>query len=136
MRKITNKPLTRKQEAFVKHIVNNPKDSATTAAMQTYGNDKDISRNTARSIATENMAKPAIRTELAKYNNMIENTLINTIEEWGSHERPRQREIAIDSAKYVHDKIHGKATQRSEVQATVVSLNLDLSGNNPDKQDE
>lgn len=52
------KTLTRKEKAFADHIINNPKDSNTEAAAQTY----DAStRDVARQIASENLAKPHIR---------------------------------------------------------------------------
>lgn len=117
-------PLTRKQAAFVKHLIDNPKDSATEAAAQTY--NVRSKRHTAETIASENLRKPEIVSELAKHNNMIESALINTVAEWKEHEKPRQREIAMDNAKYIHDKIHGKATQKTENVTTTVNLSLSL----------
>lgn len=116
--------LTRKQAAFVKHLLDNPKDSATEAAEQSY-NLKN--RQTAGQVAHENLRKPEIISELAKHNTMIESALINTVAEWKEHEKPRQREIAMDSAKYIHDKIHGKATQKVEQTVNTVNLTLSLS---------
>jgi phage terminase small subunit len=116
--------LTPKQQAFVKHIVNNPKDSATEAAAQTY-NVSD--RNTAKSIATENLAKPAIKTELMKYNDTIENMLFNTIRDYQDSSKVQERALAVDTGKWIHDKIHGKATQRVEQHTTGVILTIDLT---------
>lgn len=122
---ITNKPLTRKQSAFVKHLIEHPKDSGTEAVMQTY----DVkSRQTAESIAYENLRKPQIVTELAKYNNLVENTLINTINDYSTSDKLGQRTLAVDTAKYIHDKIHGKATQKIEQQSTKLVINIDLTG--------
>lgn len=124
------RPLTRKQQAFIKHLVDNPKSSATEAAAQSY---EIVNRNTAKSIATENLTKPAIRSELAKYNGMLESALIKTVDDWKDHEKPRQREIAMDVAKYVHDKVHGKATQRVEQHTETVSISINLNKkNSPD----
>lgn len=123
-RQITNKPLTRKQQAFVKHLIEHPKESATEAAVQVY----DVTdRLTAKSIATENLSKPAIQTELAKYNNLVENTLINTIQEYGNSDKLGYRTLAVETSKYIHDKIHGKATQRTEVTTQGIQLNIDLT---------
>ena len=119
-----NKPLTRKQQAFVKHLIEHPKESATKAVQATYS---DTTYRTARQIATENLAKPSIISELSKYNNLVENTLINTIDQWGDHDKPRQREIAQQAAMYVHDKIHGKAKQSVDVHSTSVTFNIDLT---------
>ena len=118
------RPITRKQQAFVKHMVDNPKDSATQAAAIAYNVSN---RHTAQTIAAENLAKPVIRTELAKYSGMLESALINTVDEWKDHEKPRQREIAMNVAMYAHDKIHGKATQRVETQSTAVQININLT---------
>lgn len=123
-RQITNRPLTRKQQAFVKHLIEHPKDSATEAVVQTY----DVSdRLTAKSIATENLSKPAIKTELAKYNNLVENTLINTINDYSNSDKLGYRTLAVDTAKYIHDKIHGKAKQITEVETRGITLNIDLT---------
>lgn len=117
--------LTRKQQHFVDLLLSDKKISATESAMQAYNASN---RNTAKSIAQENLTKPAIQSYLAKHSNTVEQVLLNTMTEWQDHEKPRQREIAIDVAKYVHDKIHGKAKQITEVQSSGVTLNIDLTG--------
>lgn len=123
---IIRKPreLTTKQRAFIKELVDNPKKSATQAALKAYDTD---SPQVAQAIASENLSKPMIRSELAKYNGMLESALINTVDEWKDHERPRQREIAMDVAKYVHDKIHGKATQKVETRSESLEIHIDLT---------
>jgi hypothetical protein len=124
-RTITNKPLTRKQQAFVRHLIENPKSSATEAVVQSY----DVTdRLTAKSIATENLSKPAIISELAKYNNLVENTLINTIQDYSNSDKLGERSLAVETSKYIHDKIHGKATQRIEQRSEKLIINLDLTG--------
>lgn len=123
-RPITNKPLTRKQQAFVKHLIEHPKQSATKAVLATYDVNNAL---TAKSIATENLSKPAIVSELAKYNNLIENTLINTINDYSNSSKLGERTLAVETSKYIHDKIHGKATQRTEVTTQGITLNIDLT---------
>jgi hypothetical protein len=118
-----NRPLTRKQAAFINYLVEHPKESATEAAMQTYNVEK---RRTAEAIANENLRKPSIVSELSKYNNLVENTLINTINDWGQENNTRKREIAVDTAKYIHDKIHGKAKQSVDISSTSVNVNINL----------
>ena len=125
---ITNKPLTRKQSAFVKHLIEHPKDSATQAVIKTYGSKNPPNTTTASAIAYENLRKPQIVTELAKYNNLVENTLINTINDYSTSDKLGQRTLAVDTAKYIHDKIHGKATQKIEQQSTKLVINIDLTG--------
>ena len=116
------RPLTKKEKAFADHLINNPKESGTEAAMQTYN---ARNRKTASVIATENLAKPSVKTYLAKHNDRVEQVLFNTVDQWGEHEKPRQREIAMDTAKYIHDKIHGKATQKVETTGVHISMQID-----------
>lgn len=123
--KISNRPLTRKQKLFVQHLIENPKASGTEAAMTAYSTED---KPTAGAIAYENLKKPQIVSELAKYNNLVENTLINTVSEWGADKSTTKRGIAIDTAKFIHDKINGKAVQQMSVTSTSVNLSIDLSG--------
>lgn len=125
----TIKPLTRKQAAFVKHIVDNPKQSATTAVVNTYGDEgKNLNRNTARSIATENLSKPAIQAELMKHSELFESAIVETVRDWKNEDNSRKREIATNLATWGHDKIYGRAKQQIEMKSTRVMINLDLTG--------
>lgn len=115
--------LTRKQQAFVNELKNNPKQSATRAVLKTYGKpDKELTYNTAHSIAVENLQKPAIVSHLDAYKDIVENTLTNTIIEYQNSDNIKQRTLAVDTSKYVHDKLFGKATQRTET----TSLNVNI----------
>ena len=105
-----HKPLTRKQEAFVKEIVSKPKQSATQAVMNTYN---VANAKTASVIATENLAKPSIISRLGDANNMIEQVLMDTVGEYGNSDKIQERSLAVDTSKWIHDKIHGKAVQKS-----------------------
>lgn len=124
MPKQVTRPLTYKQRAFIKHIIDNPKDSATEAAAQTYNLS---SRDVARTVAAENLAKPNIVSALAAHNEIVENTLINTVNDYSKSDKLGQRSLAVDTAKYIHDKIHGRATQRVEQHSTGVTLTIDLT---------
>ncbi len=121
----TNKPLTRKQTAFVKHLIEHPKDSGTEAVMQTY----DVkSRQTAESIAYENLRKPEIVTELAKYNSNIEQIIVDKTFKLSSSEKLEEVKEGLLNARWMHDKINGKATQKIEQQSTKLVINIDLTG--------
>ena len=120
--------LTRKQKPFVRELVENPKQSATAAALKTYGKpDKPIKYTTANAIAVENLQKPLIQSELAKYTRQVEDTIYQAVVDWGDSDVPRKREIALDSAKFIHDKVHGKATQRVETKSEQVNININMS---------
>lgn len=126
----TYKPrkLTTKQKLFIKEKLDNPKQSDTQAAIKAYSTpDKQISPASAQVIAFENLRKPAITSKLEDANELVESALIGTVKDWGDHDKPRQREIALDSAKYIHDKVHGRATQSIETKSTQVVVNIDLT---------
>lgn len=63
---------------------------------------------------------------LLEYKNLAEQTLVDAMSDWGRSDKPREREIAIDAAKFVHDKIEGKATQKVETKSQVVSFSINL----------
>jgi phage terminase small subunit len=128
-----NKPLTRKQHAFVQELINNPKQSATQAALKTYGTtDKPTTYNTAMQIAHDNLSKPNIVTELSKYNNMVENSIITTINRYKDSDKLTEVQEAMTNARWVHDKIHGKATQQIQSTTKVLNISIDLSANSDD----
>jgi len=121
--------LTRKQKAFADKLINNKKMSATEAAFQTYGKPhKPVTRRTAEVIAHENLRKPEIVSYLSEKNDLVEEVLINTLTDWGREQNTRKREIAVDVGKYIHDKIHGKATQQIETTNKSVTISIDLTG--------
>jgi len=123
-----DRPLTPKQKAFVQELIDKPKQSATQAVLKTYGKpNKPPTYLSARNIASENLTKPNIITKLAQYNDIVESTLLQTVQDWGQHDKPRQREIAQNAAMYIHDKIHGKATQKVETRSEQVTISIDLT---------
>lgn len=124
--------LTRKQAVFVRELIDNPKQSNTKAAMVAYNTNQKI----ARTIAAENMAKPSIRSHLENAVELVEDTLITTVRDWGRSDNTRRREISQNAAMWIHDKVHGKATQRIESQSTSINLTIDLSGDDGVTVDE
>jgi hypothetical protein len=133
------RPLTRKQSAFVQHLIKNPKDSATEAVAQTY--NIRSGRHTAEVIAHENLRKPEIMAELAKYSGSAEMAVIQAMSaekknylfnpETKSYElmdTVADHAIRLRAADSLLDRVHGKATQHVETQSKVVTLNVDLTG--------
>lgn len=136
------RPLTRKQAAFVKHLIDNPKDSATKAALATYGTQAEPpTYGTAMQIAHDNLSKPNIQLELAKYSSKAELVLVEAMgaekkiykfnpdtksnEYLGSE---ADHAIRLRAADSVLDRVHGKATQRTEIETKAVVLSIDLTG--------
>ena len=108
--------LTRKQKAFADTLLNNPKMSATKAALATYGTDKDY---VAKNIASENLTKPNIQLYLDEHINKAKNRIVTLIDS-------EKEEIALRASDSVLDRSLGKATQRTENTTEVVQLNLTL----------
>lgn len=125
------RPLTRKQKAFVQHLVNNPKDSATKAVQATYNVDNP---RTASVVASENLAKPNVMLELSKHSATAELVLLevmNTSKEFsqqGNTAGASYATSAITAANSILDRLHGKATIKTETKVTAVTLNIDLTG--------
>lgn len=124
------KPLTKKQKSFAIGIIENPKLSATEIAARVYNVNN---RNTARSIAAENLSKPAILAELAKYSVNSELTLLRVMDystEYGAEggkEGASYASVAMQTANSILDRLHGKATTKIEQTTTAVTLNIDLT---------
>lgn len=124
--------LTKKQKVFVEEYIK-PKVSGKEAAKKAYGKpDKPLSERTAEQIAYENLRKPSIKSYLSNYNDIVEESLINVVKDWGREENTRKREIALNNAQYIHDKVHGKATQQIETKQSVVSISIDLTEDSTD----
>lgn len=122
--------LTMKQKRFVQEIINNPKQSATEAASKTY---QVSSRQTAGQIAHENMKKPEVVAELAKYSNTAESVIVevmNRSQQMMNTDTARAVDWATNArqtADSLLDRVHGKATQQVQVQSQHVVLTLDLT---------
>jgi phage terminase small subunit len=106
--------LTRKQKAFADHLLDNPKHSATEAAQQSY---LVSDRNTAKSIAAENLTKPAIQLYMNQHIDKAKETVVNLLDS-------EKDEIKLRASQDILDRSHGKATQRTEVKQQSVNINL------------
>lgn len=136
-----NRPLTRKQQAFVKHLVNNPKDSATEAAAQSY-NVK--TRRSAEQIAYENLRKPEIMVVLGKHDINAQKVLAEALQANRKRAEITDRDdkgrpiyayydepdhvTRVKAADSILDRLHGKATQRTEVKSQAIQVTIDLTG--------
>lgn len=122
--------LTRKQNAFVHHLITHPKESATDAVAATYDT---TGRRSDRAIASGLLNKPSVKMELAKYAGEAEGTvyrLMKTSEQFaneGGRDGASYGTVALSAAKDILDRVHGKATQRTENLNVAVELNVNLS---------
>lgn len=129
----TPKRLTRKQKAFVDEYIANPKKSATEAAAKVY----DVAnRNSAAVLAHENLRKPNIIMALGAHAELFEGAIVGVVSDWKDSPAPRKREIALDAAKFGHDKIFGKSTVKIEQQTSVVQIAINLTGDGEQPPDD
>lgn len=124
------RPLTRKQQAFVKHLIENPKDSATQAVKNTYNVS---TQRSAEVIASENLSKPEIQIALYESSELAQETVIDVMNysrklgKSGTKEGASYASVALSGARDILDRVHGKARQQVEVQSTSVSININLA---------
>jgi hypothetical protein len=124
---IEKRPLTRKQKAFIKELLDNPKQSATKALMKTYGKPgKPIGYNLARSMASENLAKPSIQEQLENYGDEAVSTIYQIMKKDYSDSRS-PADTRLKAAQDIADRANGKATQRVQVTSVGLQLTVDLS---------
>lgn len=117
--------LTRKQKAFADHLLNNPKDSATEAAAQTYNVS---TRDSAEVIASENLSRPSIQLYLEEHIDKAKETVVDIMNNSRIlKDEPAHGRLALEASKEILDRNLGKATQRVETHSTSVNLNLDLT---------
>ena len=76
----------------------------------------------------ENMNKPEIASRLEPVVDEIEEALITTVRRYKDSDKLPEVQEAMNNARWIHDKVKGKATQRTEVASTKLSINIDLTG--------
>lgn len=124
------RPLTRKQQAFVQHIIDNPKSSAKAAAKAAYNVTSDRSAET---VASENLRKPEIMAYLENHAQDAKSTLLEVMKYSKEHGMSGTKEgaayaaVALNASKDVLDRVYGKAAQRIEMQSTSVSVTINLA---------
>lgn len=117
--------LTRKQAAFVKELIERPKEPAYKAAEKAY---KVTTQNSARQLASENLTKPNIMAYLNSHAAEAESAVVQVMQKsLGMADSPAHASVALAAAKDVLDRVHGKATQRIEQTSTSVVIGIDLS---------
>lgn len=126
-KKPRHKKLTAKEQKLVELVTDDNGLTNSQAYKLAYNADK-MKESTINTEVSRTLNKPHVRTELAKHTKLVENTLINVVNDWGNEDDVNKRRLAFDSSRFIHDKIYGKATQRTEVRTEVVSLNLNLTG--------
>lgn len=120
-------PLTHKQAEFVQELLTNPKATKSSAYKKAY-NTSNMKPETINREAFATARKPQVMSRLANYNDLVEGAITKTVSDWKDEDNSRKREIAMQNAQYIHDKIHGRSKQQVEVQSQQVTINIDLTG--------
>ena len=117
-------PLTPKQRKFVELMVNDPKMTPTRAVMQSYNTTKPTN---AGAISKSLQKNPKVQSALLAHTSLAENTIVKAIMDYGDSEKQWQRTLAVETSKWVHDKLHGKAVQQN------INLNQNFTKHVEDK---
>jgi len=75
----------------------------------------------------ENMKKPEIISKLNDVVEEMEEVLTTTVRRYKDSEKLPEVTLANENAKWIHDKVRGKATQKIEQTTTGVQLTIDLT---------
>jgi non-homologous end joining protein Ku len=128
-----NKRLTPKQQAFIKHQIDNDHKVTPTASARAIlpeGTSDAYARLAGHRLITNDN----VLTELAKYRDTAQTTLVevmntsNKYSKTGTKEGASYASVAVQSANSILDRLLGKATTRVETASTSVNLNIDLTG--------
>lgn len=111
--------LTRKEKEFVKQVVTNKSASGPELVMAAGYAAKD--KHSASSMYTSLMKRGKIQSALSAYSDLAEQTIIKSIQDYSDSDRQWQRTLAVETSKWVHDKVHGKAAQMN------INLNADFT---------
>lgn len=122
--------LTRKQKAFAKELIENPRISETEAAVRTYDVD---SRQSASQIAMQNMKNPLVQAYLETHAQKAQEAMMEILEDSRTFAKGGDKVgadyagVAVNVSKDILDRVYGKATQKVEQTTQVVNISIDLS---------
>lgn len=129
-----DRPLTPKQAQFIRNIVDNGMNK-TDAYINAY--DHNGKRKTANENASRTASLQQVKSQLANYSQLAESTLVDVMQYSREYGRDNSKEgasyasVSVATAKFIHEHVHGKATQRIETKTEAVVLNIDLTGVTP-----
>lgn len=127
---IPSTKLSEKRKLFLKYKMDNPAMSNMELLLKAGYHPKDT--QSAAVMANRIMKAPEVQQKLSEHASVFESVILGTAKDWGSHEKPRQREIALNAAMFAYDHIFGKATVKIEQQVSVVKIAINLTGDGED----
>lgn len=120
------KSLTPKQQAMITERLKDPIAPNATIIKRAGYNAKSISAQSQQYI--QNMKIPEIASRLEPVVDEIEEALITTVRRYKDSDKLTEVQEAMNNARWIHDKVRGKAKQLTEVTSTKLSINIDLTG--------
>lgn len=103
-------PLTAKQREYVRLMTSGERITPTRAVMQVYNTNKATN---AGAISKALQKNPKIQMALAAHSSLAEETIVTAILDYKDSDKQWQRTLAVESSKWVHDKLFGKAVQQN-----------------------
>jgi hypothetical protein len=121
---IKRRGLTGKQQAMiVERLKDKTADNAEVIKRSGYKVSND---HTASQIYYENMKNPEIAQQLDNVVNEMEDTLITVVRRYRDSTELDEVKEATTNARWIHDKVKGKAKQTIDTTSTTVKLSLSL----------
>ena len=118
--------LTRRNAEFVKQLKEHPEISNAQAVLNAGYNPNSMVN--ASKIGTQLLQKPEVQSALQEFTELVEGAIVQTVRDWKDNDQPRKREIAMQNAQYIHDKVHGRSKQQIDMNTRSVTLSIDLTG--------
>jgi hypothetical protein len=118
--------ITNKQKKMADIYLNEPV-TKTEAFIRSHPATK-AKRTSIHTMAKQQFRKSSVISYLETSSELFESVITGTARDWKDSETPRKREIALDAAKFGHDKIFGKAKQTTEVNVQSTNITIDLTG--------
>lgn len=113
-----------KTKAFADKLLTDPKISQTQAWLATHNTTNAAS---AAVSATQILSKPNVQIYMQEHIDKAKQRVVTLVDS-------DKEDIALRASDSILDRALGKATQRTEVQTTGVTLTIDLTNSIPDQQ--
>lgn len=132
------KKFTRKQKAWADALLKDKTKTYRQASREAYPDAADITLDT---IGYRNKNNPMIQAYMQKHSDIATKAMMETLEVSRVHAKKGNTAgaayagVVANISKDIHDRVYGKATQKIDVQSTKVSVNIDLTNDNPTLDD-
>ena len=120
------KKLTGKQQSMITERLKDPKAPNSEIIRRAGYNAQSISAQSQQYI--QNMKIPEIVSKLEPVVDEIEEALISTVRRYKNSDKLTEVQEAMTNARWIHDKVKGKAVQQIQSTSTKLVISIDLTG--------